>query len=146
MADTDTFVEGLETLLRSLRREELELSEKANAITSERKAAELTLATYRRRMLLPESVDSESRLSTNGTSLMERRRQALKQLARENGNQLIVRIAKNPMIEAGLYENARKFRTQIYSTMNDMGCWKKERRGVYSLTEEASTTTEAPGR
>ena len=54
-----------------------------------------------------------------------------------NGGILIVKDAGRPMIDAGLFDSIKKFRTQAYTIIGEMDCWERVDRGKYRFTQDA---------
>ena len=75
-----------------------------------------------------------------GGSLTQRRKEGLKVIARANHGTLIVKDCGVPMVEAGLFQVLNRFRTQIYTVISEMDCWKKLEAGVYILDEEPQSS------
>ena len=99
-------------------------------------AIEDSIRVYQERHRLPVAYEPMvADAQQNGRTLTARRREFLRDYARQRRGRLILREARDGLIQLGLFRNVIQFRQQIGRLMADMDCWERirGRRGHYRL-------------
>jgi hypothetical protein len=130
-----TFLETLRNELETARTRFIEVESLVARLETQIQSVEDSIAAYREHhnMLV---LDAPAH-GVNGVhlTLTSRRTAFMRDSARRNGGRLVLREARDAMIQAGLFRDVRQYRQQIGRIIADMECWDRIRgqRGAYRL-------------
>jgi hypothetical protein len=137
-----TMTDRLSDMLQRARIKVLELSRALESAQEDVQSIERTLVILQREEGAPAPYVSTSIIpdlsNLPGTTLTQRRKEGFRAIARANDAVLLVKDCGHPMVEAGLFETMKHFRTQAYTIIGGMEDLEKVSAGEYLLTEDTN--------
>ena len=122
-----TFLETLRNELETARTRFIEVESLVARLETQVQSVEDSIAAYREHhnMLV---LDAPAH-GANGVhlTLTSRRTAFMRDSAKRNGGRLVLREARDAMIQAGLFRDVRQYRQQIGRIIADMECWDRIR-------------------